>query len=255
MALAAAAAPSIPVDMAERLMPLAARALADRLQQAHDHRSDERALLAELGILQARFPEIILEPGETLAPDRSMMTLREIRLAAMQSWYEAEAARAVRAVDEPAQWVDLRERFIDAQLPWLEVYACWRAAEAQLGRGHTGRGEGVRLLRDGYELAVRLGAERIRTQLADLGRLVHVALMTSAERPLIDDPRLAELTPREHEILDLLCDGLTYAQIAATFVISEKTVSSHVSNVLRKTGTSNRVELTRLLGRVAAPDH
>jgi DNA-binding CsgD family transcriptional regulator len=33
-------------------------------------------------------------------------------------------------------------------------------------------------------------------------------------------------------------------------VISEKTVSSHVSNLLRKTQTSNRVELSRLAQRI-----
>jgi DNA-binding CsgD family transcriptional regulator len=46
-----------------------------------------------------------------------------------------------------------------------------------------------------------------------------------------------------------LAQGLTYAEIARTLVISEKTVSSHVSNLLRKTGTASRVELIRLLRR------
>ncbi len=40
--------------------------------------------------------------------------------------------------------------------------------------------------------------------------------------------------------------GSTYAEIANTLVISEKTVSSHVSNLLRKTHTSSRVELAQL---------
>jgi DNA-binding NarL/FixJ family response regulator len=47
-----------------------------------------------------------------------------------------------------------------------------------------------------------------------------------------------------------LVSGATYAQIAETLVISEKTVSSHVSNLLRKTATSSRVELSRLVTRV-----
>ena len=33
-------------------------------------------------------------------------------------------------------------------------------------------------------------------------------------------------------------------------MISEKTVSSHVPNLLRKTNTASRVELTRLVGRI-----
>jgi DNA-binding NarL/FixJ family response regulator len=35
-------------------------------------------------------------------------------------------------------------------------------------------------------------------------------------------------------------------------VISEKTVSAHISNLLRKTGTSSRVELAQLAGRLTS---
>ena len=56
-------------------------------------------------------------------------------------------------------------------------------------------------------------------------------------------PASPPLTPREEEVLDGLLSGQTYAQIAARLFISDKTVSSHVSNVLRKTGTANRIEL------------
>jgi DNA-binding CsgD family transcriptional regulator len=58
------------------------------------------------------------------------------------------------------------------------------------------------------------------------------------------------LTAREHEILGYLVAGSTYAEIANSLVISEKTVSSHVSNLLRKTHTSSRVELAQLAHRV-----
>ena len=61
---------------------------------------------------------------------------------------------------------------------------------------------------------------------------------------------LPGLTTREHEILGYLVAGSTYAEIANTLVVSEKTVSSHVSNLLRKTHTSSRVELAQLANRV-----
>ena len=68
--------------------------------------------------------------------------------------------------------------------------------------------------------------------------------------------RLNALTPREREILTHLVAGRTYAEIAAELFISEKTVSVHVSNLLRKTGTrSRRREVAALalrLGEVAA---
>ena len=61
---------------------------------------------------------------------------------------------------------------------------------------------------------------------------------------------LPGLTAREREILQHLVAGSTYAEIASALVISEKTVSSHVSNLLRKMQTSSRVELALLAHRV-----
>lgn len=54
------------------------------------------------------------------------------------------------------------------------------------------------------------------------------------------------LTPREREVLDLLRDGLTNADISARLVISEKTVDHHVSSVLSKLGVTSRREAARL---------
>jgi DNA-binding CsgD family transcriptional regulator len=48
------------------------------------------------------------------------------------------------------------------------------------------------------------------------------------------------LTPREHEVLRLLADGLSDREVAARLVISPKTVEKHVSAVLRKSGTASR---------------
>ncbi|HZW44263.1 MAG TPA: LuxR C-terminal-related transcriptional regulator [Dermatophilaceae bacterium] len=63
---------------------------------------------------------------------------------------------------------------------------------------------------------------------------------------------IAGLTPREREVLSLVTTGRTYAEIARALYISEKTVSLHISNLLRKTGTANRIELARLAQRSAA---
>ena len=57
------------------------------------------------------------------------------------------------------------------------------------------------------------------------------------------------MSPREEVVLDGLLSGQTYAQIAQRLFISDKTVSSHVSNVLRKTGAANRIELADLAHR------
>lgn len=53
------------------------------------------------------------------------------------------------------------------------------------------------------------------------------------------------LSERELQILDLVATGLTNSEIAEYLEISKRTVDNHISNVLNKTKTENRVELVR----------
>lgn len=53
----------------------------------------------------------------------------------------------------------------------------------------------------------------------------------------------ALLTPKELQILGLLSKGLSNLQIADMLNISNKTVSTHKKNIVRKTGASNLLEL------------
>jgi DNA-binding NarL/FixJ family response regulator len=55
----------------------------------------------------------------------------------------------------------------------------------------------------------------------------------------------ASLSQRELEIIQLVSNGLTNQDIAEQLEISKRTVDNHISNILTKTKTENRVELVR----------
>lgn len=69
-----------------------------------------------------------------------------------------------------------------------------------------------------------------------------------ARRPDVLSPSvLSHLSAREIEIAKLLAEGRTNADIGDTLCISTKTVETHISNIFRKTGVNNRVQLARVL--------
>ncbi|MCC8455548.1 response regulator [Streptomyces rochei] len=56
------------------------------------------------------------------------------------------------------------------------------------------------------------------------------------------DPRLASLTEREREILEVLGQGWTNTEIAERLHLAESTVKTHVGRILAKTGSRDRVQ-------------
>ncbi|QEO10173.1 helix-turn-helix transcriptional regulator [Protaetiibacter larvae] len=174
----------------------------------------------------------------------------------------------------------LREVIARDQWPTRAVWAA--AAEAELGGG-SGAGDDVGLwvaalaaaaapgtpivtrlrLRYGLARAQLLAGDRATavetlTALAAEARTLGAGLMVDAAERLVRDAGLVphaasaedrELTARERQVLDLIADGLSNGQIAERLFISRKTVSVHVSAILRKLGASSRTEAVALSAR------
>jgi len=59
------------------------------------------------------------------------------------------------------------------------------------------------------------------------------------------DQTASDLTDREHEVLTYLAEGASNEEIAASLVISPKTVARHRENIMRKLNLHSRAELVR----------
>jgi DNA-binding NarL/FixJ family response regulator len=99
-------------------------------------------------------------------------------------------------------------------------------------------------LAEAWAIADRLGAEPLRARVAATARRFRLPLEG------VRSTAVGNLTERETEVLRLVADGRTNAQIAEDLVISPKTASVHVSRILTKLGASNRTEAAAVARRL-----
>jgi DNA-binding NarL/FixJ family response regulator len=169
----------------------------------------------------------------------------------MQAIYEAEVSSATHPGHTAREWKQAAQHCAEASMAWDEAYARWRAAEA--GLQSTLTHEAARAdLRRAHDLAVDLEATPLLNEIEALALSARVTLAPGHSPPSIPATHLTQLTQRERQILQLVVAGRTYSEIASQLVISEKTVSSHISSMLRKTNTTSRLELAQLARRVSS---
>ncbi|HTU94321.1 MAG TPA: response regulator transcription factor [Solirubrobacteraceae bacterium] len=111
--------------------------------------------------------------------------------------------------------------------------------------------------------ALRAGARGFLTKdagIAEISRAVHAAAAHQAVLDPVAQSALVEaasagarpapppaslpddLTPREAEVLRLVADGMSNREIAATLVVSEATVKTHINHVFAKIGARDRAQ-------------
>jgi len=130
---------------------------------------------------------------------------------------------------------------------WRGAAESWAArgcpylrAEALSGGDGDAIAEALRVF-DGFGAVVP--ARRLRAGLRDRG----LPVPRGPRRSTAADP--AGLTTRQAEVLTLLADGLSNAQIAARLTVSVKTVDHHVSAVLGKLGVPSRGQAAAIARR------
>jgi DNA-binding CsgD family transcriptional regulator len=141
------------------------------------------------------------------------------------------------------EWIRMAARWKAGGLPYEDAYCSFRAAEAMLyTQGAGGQSAAGSLLRAAHGTATRLGASGLDEAIRSLARAGRVALELRAPRTIGATPSPHGLSERELEVLSLLANGFSNGEIGRALVISTKTASVHVSNILRKLDVANRVE-------------
>jgi DNA-binding NarL/FixJ family response regulator len=86
---------------------------------------------------------------------------------------------------------------------------------------------------------------QVESSLSQSGRIRQHADTGAPSETLIQVNPSVELTPTELKVVQLVAKGLANKDIAQNMKLSQRTVESHVSNMLGKTGLNNRTELAR----------
>ena len=211
-------------------------ALDEAMTEAESTRTLQR-----LAPMRAARAEAAWLAGEDAAAAREAGAALDLALAKRHGWFVGELLywqwKGGRAVEMPGYAaqpyaLQVAGRWREAAADWKERGCPYEQARALAEGDNDARLEALRIF---DALGARPGAERVRQTLRASGmrRIPRGPRASTRAQP-------AGLTPREVQIVQLLADNLTNAEIGARLHISPKTVDHHVSAVLAKLGATSR---------------
>jgi DNA-binding CsgD family transcriptional regulator len=203
--------------------------------------SERTQTLQRLAPARAARAEAAWLAGEDAAAAREAGAATDLAIAKRHGWFVGElmywqwkGGRAVEMPDYAAlpYALQVAGRWREAAAEWEKRGCPYEQARALAEGPNEARLEALRIF---GSLEARPAAERVRQALraAGLRRIPRGPRASTRAQP-------AGLTAREVQILQLLADNLTNAEIGARLHISPKTVDHHVSAVLAKLGASSR---------------
>jgi DNA-binding CsgD family transcriptional regulator len=246
--------PSEMVELKRERLAMVARATSSALRAWHVAtvaRNETSQVAGTSFALGVRLAGVVMDAGELGAATRGAVQFlaKEFKTPVV-SWRADGSGEALRI--GPSSGLGSNHRSsLEKAATSMRVAVDRQASITELrDRAATVFGGDVTLVDGGPVVFVASGRqpelEACGRDLAALLRRLPASSVSSMDAPFLDEElevaRMRDLTPRESEILALLAGGSGTRQIAGRLVISEKTVKTHVQNILRKLGAASRLE-------------
>jgi DNA-binding NarL/FixJ family response regulator len=188
--------------------------------------------------------------GETiLVADADPRFRQQVSALVRNAGYQPRLAKTGPAALEAARRLRPRLLVLDVRLPEICGYQVCRALRDEFGAGLPIIFVSAERTEPSDRIAgLLVGADEYLPKPVASDELLARVRALLRRSPSIIAPA-SDLTARECEILRLLADGLTTADIARELFISRKTVGSHIENMLRKLHVHSRTEAVALAYR------